>query len=70
MEKLIKERLQLLHSAAPDCLGDLLRLELIGCDSEKGEYILRAKTESWMRNVAAECAPPLWIRLWAPSPTA
>jgi uncharacterized protein (TIGR00369 family) len=47
----IRQRLVLLHEVAPDSLGDLLRLELVAYDEATKEYILKAKTESWMRNV-------------------
>lgn len=52
MEHLIKERLAKLHAVAPESIGDLLRLELASADEEKGEYLLIAKTQPWMRNAA------------------
>lgn len=52
MENLIRERLALLHEVAPDSIGDLLRLELVSADEEKGEYRLQAQTQGWMRNAA------------------
>ena len=39
------------HRKAPGTISDLMEFQLVKEDREKGEYILRCKTESWMRNV-------------------
>lgn len=48
MTEQVKARLELLHQVAPDSIGDLLRLEVLEYDGEA--YLLRGKTQPWMRN--------------------
>ena len=45
-------RLEQLHTLAPDSIGDMLQLELVDSDGEAGLYVLRSKTQHWMRNIA------------------
>ena len=47
----IKNRLNRLQTEGKDTIGGLLRLELVECDPQKQEYLLRGKTEPWMRNL-------------------
>lgn len=39
-----------LHRKAPGSIGDLMEFRVLEEDREKGEYVLRCKTEDWMRN--------------------
>ena len=39
-----------LHRKAPGSIGDLMSYEVLKEDREKGEYWLKCRTESWMRN--------------------
>lgn len=34
-----------------DTISDHLNLELVSCDKEKGEYVMRSVTEKWMCNM-------------------
>lgn len=52
MTELVRSRIALLHEVVPDSIGDLMHYQLLGCDVEKGEYILRCETREWMRNAA------------------
>lgn len=45
-------RLEQLHTLAPGSIGDQLQLELVDCDADAGLYVMRCKTQSWMRNIA------------------
>lgn len=44
-------RLQWIDRTAGDTVGGALHMELISCDTSKGEYLLLAHTADWMRNV-------------------
>ena len=48
MKEEVKARLELLHRVAPDSIGDQLRLEVLDCEGDT--YLLRGKTQAWMRN--------------------
>lgn len=48
MTEEVKARLELLHRVAPDSIGDQLRLEVLECEGDT--YLLRGKTQAWMRN--------------------
>lgn len=52
LEEIVKARIADLHEIAPDSIGDLMQFQLISCDAEAEEYVLRCKTQSWMRNAA------------------
>ena len=39
------------HRKVPGSIGDMMEFQVVKEDREKGEYILRCKTEFWMRNV-------------------
>ncbi len=51
-EQVLRSRLDMLHTAGPQTIGDMLQLQLEACDTEKGEFQLRCKTSLWMRNLA------------------
>lgn len=46
----IAARFEQLHRVIPDSLGDLLRLEALDYAQERKEFLLRCRTELWMRN--------------------
>ena len=48
MKEEVKARLELFHRVAPDSIGDQLRLEVLDCEGDT--YLLRGKTQAWMRN--------------------
>ena len=51
-EPALRQRLEQLHTDGADTIGDMLALELVGCDVPRGEVLLRCKTGLWMRNLA------------------
>ena len=46
----IKHRMALLQEVAPQSVGVMLDLKLLGYDELRQEYILQGKTFSWMQN--------------------
>lgn len=44
-------RLQWINRTAGDTVGGALNMELIDCNTEKGEYLFHSHTVDWMRNV-------------------
>ena len=46
----VRKRLEQLETLAPGGVGCMLRLEALRYEEETGTYVLRAPTESWMRN--------------------
>lgn len=50
MEAKVRDRIALLHSAAPGSIGEQMDYRLVRMDAEKGEYLLRCRTFEWMRN--------------------
>ena len=52
LEAELRLRLTQLHSKAPDSIGDMMNLELVDCQPEKGIYNMRCQTQYWMRNIA------------------
>lgn len=50
MIELIKQRLAQLHEAAPESVGDLLRLQPLEYDEQRQQILFSGKTEVWMRN--------------------
>lgn len=46
----VKMWLDRLHEVAPGSVGDQLGLEILDYDREKKEYLLRSRSELWMRN--------------------
>ena len=46
----VRKRLEQLETLAPGGVGCMLRLEALRYEEETGSYVLRAPTESWMRN--------------------
>lgn len=45
-------RLETLHSRGAGTIGDMLDLQLVDCDLEKGEFTMQCRTQEWMRNIA------------------
>ena len=39
-----------LHKKAPGSIGDLMEFEVLEENREEGKYVLRCKTQEWMRN--------------------
>lgn len=52
MEEYLRSRLQALHTCGEGTIGDMLQLELLEYDRKKAEFLLRGRTEMWMRNLA------------------
>ena len=52
LETKLRTRLDDLHSKGPGTIGDMLQLELVDVQSERGIYTMRGKTAAWMRNIA------------------
>ncbi len=52
LEEALFNRLEELHTLAPGSIGDMMELELVGCDANAGIYNMRCKTAHWMRNIA------------------
>lgn len=50
MAETVRHRIGQLHEVAPGSIGDLMNFELLSCDAEQGDYILRCRTRDWMRN--------------------
>ncbi len=50
MEAKVRDRIALLHNAAPGSIGEQMDYRLVRMDAEKGEYLLRCRTFEWMRN--------------------
>ena len=52
LEEELRLRLEQLHTCAPGTIGDMLGLELVDCDPPAGAYMMRCRTQPWMRNIA------------------
>ena len=52
LEQQIKHTMEFQRHPEEDNIEDWLGLRLIGWDTEKNEYLVRAETKSWMRNAA------------------
>lgn len=52
MKEKLCERLKQLHTMAPDSIGDQLQLELVDWDLQDNVFVMRCKTQEWMRNIA------------------
>lgn len=52
LEQKLRTRLEQLHTLAPGSIGDQLDLKLIDWNGEAGLYVMRCKTQHWMRNIA------------------
>ena len=50
LEERFLRRLELLSSLASGALGDMLKMQFLSCEPEKGIFWFRAQTEEWMRN--------------------
>lgn len=48
--QIVKDRLQILDELAPGAIGSMLRLEAMRYEEDTGVYVLKARTEPWMRN--------------------
>ena len=46
----VKLWLQRLHEVAPGSIGDRLCLEVLQYDEQRKEFLLRSRSEEWMRN--------------------
>ena len=51
-ELLLYRRLEQLHTDGAGTIGDMLELELLGCNTLDGEILMTCKTGPWMRNLA------------------
>lgn len=52
MEEAVRRRIAQISEAVPGSIGDRMHFELLECAPEKGDYVMRCKTEPWMRNFA------------------
>lgn len=52
MKARLERRLETIRSEGKDTIGDMLQLQLVSCDTQKGEFLIRGKTDAWMRNLA------------------
>ena len=50
MEQRVRHTMEFQRHPEKDNIEDWLGLQLVSCDEEKREYIVRAQTHSWMRN--------------------
>lgn len=46
----LRQRIRELHDFAPGSIGDLMNYQLIECNRETGECLMKCDTFSWMRN--------------------
>lgn len=46
----VRQSIEGLHKKAPGSIGDSMEFQVLEENRERGEYLLRCKTESWMRN--------------------
>lgn len=53
LEQKVKHTLEFQRHPEKDNIEDWIPMELIGCDPEKGEYLIRAHTAGWMRNAVS-----------------
>ena len=51
-EASLRSRLEQLHTGGAGTIGDMLELELLGCNTLDGEILMTCKTGPWMRNLA------------------
>jgi len=52
MKLRLERRLETIRTEGKDTIGDMLRLRLVDCDTQKGEFLIQGKTAPWMRNLA------------------
>ena len=52
MKARLERRLETIRTEGKDTIGDMLQLSLVACDTEKGEFLIQGKTDTWMRNLA------------------
>ena len=50
MEKSLTEYINRIHVRNHGSIGDMLKFQVVSCDEEKDDYVLRCQTESWMCN--------------------
>lgn len=51
-DSVVRQRLEELHRAAPDSIGDRMQFRLVGWDAQGRYYRFVCRTEPWMRNAA------------------
>ncbi len=51
LEEIVRNRLEEIHTAAPESIGALMNFRLLSCDTRAGEYTMRCATLPWMRNI-------------------
>ena len=50
MEQRVRQMLEATRHPEKDNIEDWMGLQLVSCDPEAGEYLVRGKTAGWMRN--------------------
>ncbi len=50
MEQRVRQMLEATRPPEKDNIEDWMGLQLVSCDPEAGEYLVRGKTAGWMRN--------------------
>lgn len=50
MEQRVRQTLEATRHPEKDNIEDWMGLQLVSCDPEAGEYLVRGKTAGWMRN--------------------
>lgn len=50
MESGLKEYIRKIHTDFHGSIGDMLDFQVVSCDEEKDDYVLKCRTESWMCN--------------------
>lgn len=50
MEYGLTKYIERISSRNPGTIGEMLKFQVVSCDEEKDDYVLRCKTEPWMCN--------------------
>lgn len=49
--QMVSRRLDYLQSHLPDTISSMIRLEMLSCDEEKNDYVIKGTPAPWMVNV-------------------
>ena len=52
LQQQVKHTLEFQRHPEKDNIEDWIPMELVSCDTEKGQYLISGKTAAWMRNAA------------------
>lgn len=50
MEAALSDYIRNVKHAYPGSIGDMLKFQVVSCDEQKDDYVLRCETEPWMCN--------------------